>query len=63
MNEYKKPYYILLNSITNAIHEMEKMNFGVAKQMLYLAQMRAEEAFILYGEENEEKTVDNHERE
>ena len=62
MSEYKKPYYILFNSITDAIHEMERMNFGIAKQMLYFAQMSAEEAFISYGEEideNEEKTVDN----
>ena len=59
MSEYKKPYYILMNSITEAISEIEKMNYGMAKNFLLLAQMRAEEAFISHGEENEEKTVDN----
>ena len=62
MSEYKKLYYILMNSITEAISEIEKMNYGMAKNFLLLAQMRAEEAFISYGEvneEKEEKTVDN----
>ena len=59
MSEYQKPYYILFNSITDAITEIEKMNYGMAKNLLLLAQMRAEEAFISYGEEKEEKTVDN----
>ena len=59
MSEYQKPYYILFNSITDAIGEIEKMNYGMAKNFLLLAQMRAEEAFISYEEQKEEKTVDN----
>ena len=59
MSEYKKPYHILFKYITDAITEMERMNYGMAKNILLMAQMRAEEAFISYEEENEEKTVDN----
>ena len=44
--DYKKPYLILFNGITSAIHDMEQMNFGRAKQTLIFAQQDAEEAYI-----------------
>ena len=44
--DYKRPYLILFNGITDAIQEMEEMNFGKAKRILKYAQYEAEEAVI-----------------
>ena len=44
--DYKKPYLILFNGITDAIHAMEELDFGRAKRILKYAQYDAEEAFI-----------------
>ena len=52
--DYKKPYLILFNGLTSAILDMEKMNFGRAKQTLMIAQQDAEEAYLDSWEENEE---------
>lgn len=49
--DYKKPYLILFNGITDAIHAMEELDFGRAKRTLKYAQYEAEEAFISNGEE------------
>ena len=51
---YKKPYLILFNGITSAIHDMEQMNFGRAKQTLIFAQQDAEDAFLDSFEEDDE---------
>lgn len=37
MNEYQKPYYITFNSITDALDEIRKMNFGRAVEILIKA--------------------------
>ena len=47
MNEYEKPYKILFNSITDALHAE---NFESAKQILICGQIASEEAFINYEE-------------
>lgn len=49
MNEYEKPYKILFNSITNAL---EQDDAKIIKEILILAQIEAEEAFISFSEEN-----------
>ena len=53
MNEYQKPYYIVFNAITDAVRELEKSNFGKAREILTQAQCDAEEAFVTFGENNE----------
>ncbi len=48
MNKYKKPYIILFSSITKALNELEKINFGSAIEILVKAQQDAEEEYISY---------------
>ena len=43
---YRKLYFILFNTITDALQEIEKMNFGTAAELLRKAQMDAEEKYI-----------------
>ena len=50
MNEYKKPYMILFNSITDALNAKD---FESAKQILIHGQIAAEDAFINYEESEE----------
>lgn len=50
MNQYQKPYYILFNSITAAIEELENSNFGKAKEILIEAQKNSEEEYISFAE-------------
>ena len=54
MSEYKKSYYILFNTITDAIDAMERGFNGAAKLMLIEAQDKAVDAFISYGEDEVE---------
>ncbi len=51
MNEYQKPYYIVFNAVTDAVRELEKLNFGKAREILIKAQYDAEEAFVSFGED------------
>ncbi|MBR6654014.1 MAG: hypothetical protein IKL27_04675 [Oscillospiraceae bacterium] len=46
MDEYKKPYLALFNALTDIAEEIEKQNYGLAKQMIADAQRQAEEAFL-----------------
>ena len=46
MIDYKKLYYILFNSITDAINEMEALNIDNAFIILKKAQTDSESAFI-----------------
>ena len=47
MDEYKKPYLILFNRITDALEKMDWQDYENAKEILIQAQREAEEAFIL----------------
>ena len=47
MDEYKKPYLILFNRITDALEKMDRQDYDSAKEMLIQAQQEAEKAFIL----------------
>lgn len=46
MEEYKKMYLLLFNAITDALEQMEKQNYGTAKDLLIAAQQQAEEIYI-----------------
>ena len=46
MQNYQKLYALLFNAVTDALEEMEKLNFGRAKELLIAAQQAAEEAYI-----------------
>ena len=40
MEEYKKMYLLLFNAITDALEQMEKQNYGSAKETLITAQQK-----------------------
>jgi len=44
--DYKKPYLILFNGITDALDSLNRMNFGRVRDILEDAQRNAEEAYI-----------------
>ena len=46
MEEYKKMYLLLFSAITDALEQMEKQNYGTAKDLLIAAQQQAEEIYI-----------------
>ena len=46
MPDYQKLYALLFNAVTDALEEMEKLNFGRAKERLITAQQAAEEVYI-----------------
>ena len=46
MDEYKKPYLVLFNALTDIAAEIEKQNYGLAKQLIAEAQQQAEEMYI-----------------
>ena len=46
MDEYKTPYLILFNSITDALAMLERQNYGTVKELLIKAQKDAETAFV-----------------
>ncbi len=48
--DYKKMYLRLFNNITYAISQIDRMNFGRAKDILMDAQKETEEIFISSGE-------------
>ena len=43
---YEKLYHLLFNAITDALEQMEKENYGTAKETLIAAQQTAEEIYI-----------------
>ena len=51
MNNYKKPYLVLFNGITDAIRKIENLEIKEARQLLVEAQQNAEE-IILSSEED-----------
>ena len=46
MVDYRKLYFILFNSITDALVEMEALNFGNASNLLKKAQISSESMYI-----------------
>lgn len=50
MEDYQKPYTTMFNAITDALRELEKQNYGSAKDILLHAQLETEGMFIAEGE-------------
>ena len=50
MPDYGKLYSLLFNAVTDALDEIERMNFGQAKAVLVAAQQMAEEVYISDGD-------------
>ena len=50
---YEKMYYKLFNAITDALEQMESLNYGLAERILRDGQRKAENIY-LGGEEEEE---------
>ena len=50
MDEYKKPYLILMNACEDAIRAMDKGDAEAAQALLIRGQQQAEEAFLTYNE-------------
>ena len=46
MTDYPKMYTTLFNAITDALEQMEKLNYGSAKDLLITAQQQAEEIYM-----------------
>lgn len=52
MEIYQKMYTILFNKISDALEQLEKGNFGIAKELLITAQIEAEAYFMDDGSPN-----------
>lgn len=55
MQVYKKLYYYLFNQITDALEDINAMNFGAAKATLVTAQREAEEQFLSTEDSEEDE--------
>ena len=53
-NEYRKPYMVLFNDVTDAIQALDQRNIAGAKTLLIRAQQQAEAAFLEFGEPKSE---------
>jgi hypothetical protein len=50
--DYKKPYFVLFNTLSDAIAAIEKQNYGTARELLLKAQ-QAGEILILAQKDDE----------
>lgn len=46
MDEYKAPYLLLFNRVSDAVKQLDEQNYGAAKALLLDAQHEAEALFI-----------------
>ena len=46
MEKYKEMYLLLFNAITDTLEQMEKQNYGSAKEALITVQQKAEEIYM-----------------
>ena len=51
MENFPKYYTLLFNAITDAIEDIDRKNYGVARARLVKAQQDAEEAYLEAGDE------------
>ena len=51
MENYQKAYLLLFNAVTDALTEMETLNFGKMKEILISAQQQTEEIFLKAAED------------
>ena len=50
MPDYEKMYFRLFNRVTDALAELERLNFGAAAEILKAAQQAGEDSYV-EGEE------------
>ena len=50
MPDHQKLYTLLFNAVTDALEDMERMDFGRARERLIRAQQEAEEKYMEDGE-------------
>ena len=43
---FEKLYFTLFNAITDALEDLEKQNYGIARERLITAQQQTEELYI-----------------
>ena len=46
MTDYKKPYLMLFHGITDAIDQLDALNYGYARELLVKALLAAEEQYL-----------------
>ncbi len=46
MTDYEKLYHLLFNAITDALEQMQKQNYGDARDLLVTAQQQTEEIYM-----------------
>ena len=46
MVNYQSLYTLLFNAITDAIDQIDRQNYGMAKELLIQAQQQSEEAYM-----------------
>lgn len=46
MMDYKKLYILMLDASERAIEEIEKLNYGAAKEILIAAEQECEEIYV-----------------
>ena len=54
---YKKMYFHLFNSITDALAALERQNFGAAAEILRQAQIDSEEIYLDAEDEDEKRSL------
>lgn len=48
-NELPKGYKLLFDAVEKALESMDDQNYGIAKQLLIVGQLKAEAAFVAEG--------------
>ena len=46
MPDYKTMYFRLFNAVTDAVEELQKLNFGAAAEILKAAQQAGEDSYV-----------------
>lgn len=46
MPDYKTMYFRLFNAVTDAVEELQKLNFGAAAEILRAAQQAGEDSYV-----------------
>jgi len=52
---YKEMYYCLFNAVTDAVRNMQACNYGLALDLLKIAQSDAEKLYMQDASENEQE--------
>ncbi|MBE6788435.1 MAG: hypothetical protein E7539_02095 [Ruminococcaceae bacterium] len=53
MDEYKKPYFILFSAMCDIFDNIDQLDAGSVKEIIYKAQNEAEDAYVMFPEEQE----------